>query len=711
MWYSNLFFFTYLESRKGYFLIKKNISIIIKDLGKELIVYDYIEDLINKLAAFRCNIYKIIKKLTQHFLSDPMFLKFSVFILKNSKGVHYNIKKINVLQFRVISDLIKSGVYVFGGLHTLKTFEYLPGCVTKNCFTMQNIWDKILQQAITILLEIIYEKNHTAIKDSGLVKWNINFHLVLHHIKFTWACLPYYIEIKIGQCFTKIHCQILINILKKKICDKFFFDLIWRMYKYSFLCPEGFYLLRKEKKLQSNKFSFLICNLFLNELDIFITKQIMFKFQKKVFNHNTPYHLQSFVLKNHRKARVNFQLLVNNSNINLKYIRYMDSLLLGINSSYRIVFFIKKSICFYLQSNFHLNLKMCLIKIVNTYCNKVKFLGVLIYNQNLDKLFSKKSSLLENAIRVLKKNKIGKKNLIQKIKLNTCFNFLNLLERFNVYNFNYFNMFTYQNLISSIIPLIKKQKIDRNFNSNLLSNPIWFHYIVFLKILSKNLIQYIWFFYRGFDKKKMWFIKCFNFGLYIYNFEFADIYYCSSFKLVLSTFIKLFNFINNWVYIQYLFIQQFIKHTSNILFRQNRFINILPNIICDVKQVYIDLIRLGILNLKIKAICNLQMVSKSDYNLVLYYNNLAVFLLNYFRCVDNFYRIQNIINWFLRFSLLLTIRYKHRLLNTKAVLKKYGVLLNVSTLSGISIHFLTTESIFRLKKIYLLRSELFSFFN
>lgn len=244
------------------------------------------------------------------------------------------------------------------------------------------------------------------------------------------------------------------------------------MYKYSFLCPEGFYLLRKENKLQSNKFSFLLCNLFLSELDIFITKKIMLKFKKKVFNSNIPYHLQQFILKNPRKAQFNFQLSVNNSNINLKYIRYMDSFLLGVNSSYLVVFFIKKSICFYLQSNFHLNLKMCIIKIVNTYCNKVKFLGVLIYNQNLDKLFSKKSSFLENAARVLKKKKVGKKNLIQKIKLNTCFNFLNLIERFDVLNFNYFNLFTYQNLISSIFPLIKKQKIESNFNLNSLFNPI-----------------------------------------------------------------------------------------------------------------------------------------------------------------------------------------------------------------------------------------------
>lgn len=105
------------------------------------------------------------------------------------------------------------------------------------------------------------------------------------------------------------------------------------------------------------------------------------------------------------------------------------------------------------------------------------------------------------------------------------------------------------------------------------------------------------------------------------------------------------------------------------------------------------------------------MLSESDFFIVLYYNKIAFYLLNYFRCVDNFYKIQNIVSWFLRSSLISTIKHKHKLLSSHAVIQKFGVSLKVSNAKGFYINFLTTDYIFRLKKMYLFRLNMFNFFD
>ena len=328
----------------------------------------------------------------------------------------------------------------------MEIIQFTTDGILKTKRIILNIKEQILQQAITILLEMIYEKYQGIFGKSVSFKTTTNCHAVLHQIKYTWFCLPYYIQIKLGQVFTKTHCHILVNILKKKISDKRFIDLISAMYNNFLLCPEGFFLKLKSNKLQSNNFSFILCNIFLIEFDEYIKHKLTNFFSKNVSNKQNLNKLNDnvdllfpFHIKYHKKMRnikfntsfFNLNFLKTTNNLSLKYVRYLDNCLFGLNGSYNLVFKIKQYIENFLGSNYQLKFTIDTIKIINTYTNKVKFLGVMIFNKKLETLLIQKNVFLKNIIKKQKKTIIQHNHIIKGIKLDLRQNLVSILNQKN----------------------------------------------------------------------------------------------------------------------------------------------------------------------------------------------------------------------------------------------------------------------------------------
>lgn len=701
----------------------KEILIITKDLDKKLVIYNSTKSIIDKLAAFKRK--KCIKyiNLTKDFLSDVAFLKFADFLLKNSKGVHLNIGKVNNLWFNLAAESIATGQYKFDIIKCAEILQFSIEGMQKTNVMIPNVKEKILQQAMAILLEMIYEKDHANFNKSISLKWTTNCHAVLHQIKHTWFCLPYYIQIKLGQIFTKTHCHILINILKKKISDKRFIDLMCSMYNNFLLCPAGFFFKNNCNKLQNNSFSFILCNIFLIEFDDHIKQKILMLFAKNLkkrynivkdgigLNFHFPYHLKKCNKKTRGKKFKKYELGLNflnkTENFTLKYVRYLDNCLFGLNGSYDLVFKIKQRIENFLHSNYHLKFKIDEIKIINTYINKVKFLGMIIFNQKLETLLAKKRMFLNNTIFHYKKNFRQNTQLIQNLKLDIRKNIAFALNRKTK-----FYRSKLKDLVNLITPCINLEANLKSFLPTKHLNPIFSNYLFFFKILNRVLMQYLWYFLRNLCKSFVYISLisktcsiCLRYLFKSFYIEFANFYSLSKcIKLSLSLY-QNFISMNRWGCLQNLFLQQ-IKPNSNNKFltssKYNKLYNILPFIYADIEKIYKNFILLGILNSNKKPMCNLMIISENDFFLIQYYNNIGLYLLNYFRCVDNFNKIQNIVNFFLRFSLIATLKHKHKLASSEAVIKKFGFLLSVYNLKGNTINFLTTEYIFKLKKSYLL---------
>lgn len=645
----------------------RNITIITKDLDKQLVFYINKKNLIEKLAAFKHKKFKKHINLTKEFLTDPLFLKFADFLLKkNSNGVYLNLEKINNKIFTEIAMDLKIGNYKIGSIRKLQVLEFGIEGIKKNNIALLSRKDQILQNSLAILLDMIYEKNQSA-----EFKWNLNHLVVLLRIKCYWVCLPYYIEIILGQLFTSTHCHILINTLKKKINDKRFLDLFFKMYNCFILCPGGFYLEKQKKKLQVNFFSFILCNIFLFRLDVFIRNIILMLHLKQkdfqVINSDCTVLLDntlSFKLKNNRN-------LIYKSKI--KYIRYRDCCLLGIKGSYNFVYNLKKRLVFFFQSTFHFKIQAHTLKIINTYCNKVKFLGFIIYNSCFSKLLSKKSVFVNKVKHINKSNFI-----LNNLKPQQNYNISNI-EKF-LSNVSPFLKFNEHNTISLF------SKKNKTFVSS--------NYLFFIKIVFKIITYYLFYFISLYIKKNFLTCTVKNNLKYSNIYEFADLY---TLILIANLNYKGFFFLS-WGYIQNLFLQQFKIYFSSHNIKKNSLYNISPTIVCDFEKIQKDLITLGILNQKKKSICLFQIISESDFCIVQYYKKLAFFLLHYYCCADNFYKIQNFINFFLRASLVSTLKYKYKISSTNMLFKKFSTNLYVFTTNGLTSHFLTTEEIFYFKK-------------
>lgn len=144
--------------------------IITKDLDKKLVIYNSTKSIIDKLAAFKRK--KCIKyiNLTKDFLSDVAFLKFADFLLKNSKGVHLNIGKVNNLWFNLAAESIATGQYKFDIIKCAEILQFSIEGMQKTNVMIPNVKEKILQQAMAILLEMIYEKDHANFNKSISLK-------------------------------------------------------------------------------------------------------------------------------------------------------------------------------------------------------------------------------------------------------------------------------------------------------------------------------------------------------------------------------------------------------------------------------------------------------------------------------------------------------------------------------------------------------------
>lgn len=134
--------------------------------------------------------------------------------------------------------LIKNSQYEFKPAKEVNIPKRYQGSM--QIIAITNVKDKIIQKAMSVLLEIIYEDNGYFHDESHGFRPNRGLHTALQQIKYKWFGIPYYIKVNVNKAFDDINKKVLINILNENISDKRFTDLICAMYKVNILCPEGF---------------------------------------------------------------------------------------------------------------------------------------------------------------------------------------------------------------------------------------------------------------------------------------------------------------------------------------------------------------------------------------------------------------------------------------------------------------------------------------
>jgi group II intron reverse transcriptase/maturase len=262
--------------------------------------------------------------------------------------------------------------------------------------------DKIVQQAMLYILESIFEP--TFYEQSHGFRTGKGCHTALKEIRSKWSGVKWAIEGDIKGCYDNIDHNILISIIRKKVNDEKFIQLIWKLLRAGTTINNN-YVKSKLGAPQGGILSPLLANIYLNELDKFIIERIsslnssqsrrpsknykiieskINRLNKKLRSSNTLTReetLETKILKkilNKDRQQIPSKNPMDPKYFRIKYVRYADDWLIGISGNKYTAQKIKNIIEVYLQENLRLTLSSEKTKITYFSSRKVKFLNYQI---------------------------------------------------------------------------------------------------------------------------------------------------------------------------------------------------------------------------------------------------------------------------------------------------------------------------------------------
>ncbi|GLV54965.1 reverse transcriptase [Dictyobacter sp. S3.2.2.5] len=256
--------------------------------------------------------------------------------------------------------------------------------------------DKIVQQAIYTILEAIYDSPQTPYfcETSHGFRPNHSCHTALREIREAWSAVNWFIEGDIRSCFDEVDHQTLVSILRKKIKDERFLNLIWKLLNAGYMDLHG---ARKDSLVgtpQGSIASPILANVYLHELDEFVETLRTKREKGKVKARNPLYHQLSEkkrrMAKQGKTRTREFRELVKRLRTlpsvvvddphftRLKYLRYADDWIIGLCGSRKLADEIKQEMKDFLKEKLKLTLSEEKTRITNAKAEEAFFLGTIL---------------------------------------------------------------------------------------------------------------------------------------------------------------------------------------------------------------------------------------------------------------------------------------------------------------------------------------------
>lgn len=550
---------------------------------------------------------------------------------------------INLKWFQKVSCEIKDGTYK--PKPSRAVYIEKKNSKKKRRLVINSPRNKIIQEGFRGILSTIYEPLFS--NYSYGFRQNRGTHNALKHVK-SWKDISWLICLDIEKCFDKINREKLISILKLKIDDQRFFEVINKFFNSKILDVTVKTGNTNEGVSQGSILSPILSNIYLNELDNFIENLMLEFFKGKRRKRNEEYRRATDLrssknktvseknrkLKIARKQKITFSDLRDPNFKRIKYARYADDFVIGISSDKKFAKQIMDKVKVFLKTQLYLNVsedKSSLLSIVH---RQAFFLGFLLKKtpKHLNPVISKNLKGKEKRARVLKRLRhelmMSEQRELKKNK---------------------------DNLKRAILKSLSKNQKYKNVGSNLLNK------------VSQIVAQE--------KSANPFFEKPFFSDSTLRSIMFAD--KSDIPEDVLNNFTSLQKSIDSNL--------ETIRSEIHLAKTQGKFtdesgqeqkvvtqqVDLLIQIYAPTDNIKQRLKDRGVISKKGKPVAFNYMIGESDETIISWYASLARGFLSGYSCADNFYKVKSIINYQIRWSMYHTLAKKHKM-SLRKLFSTYG---------------------------------------
>ncbi len=250
------------------------------------------------------------------------------------------------------------------------------------------VWsDKLVQEVIRLILDAYYDPQFS--ERSHGFRPKRGCHTALREVYHTWLGTAWLIEGDISQCFDKLNHELLLEILSEQIHDGRFIKLMRELLDAGYM-EEWTFNKTLSGVPQGGIVSPILSNILLDKLDKYVENDLIPKYTKGVtrgLNHEydrlmnrSRYHRQRGNVEKAEELRKQAQTLpsrdANDPDYRrLKYVRYADDFLLGLNGPKSEAEEIKQALRDFLRQELKLELSEEKTLITHAKSEAAKFLG------------------------------------------------------------------------------------------------------------------------------------------------------------------------------------------------------------------------------------------------------------------------------------------------------------------------------------------------
>jgi group II intron reverse transcriptase/maturase len=254
--------------------------------------------------------------------------------------------------------------------------------------------DKVVQEALRTILEAIYDSPRGAyfLDSSHGFRPNRGCHTALRDFSDHWSGVTWIIEGDIKSCFDEIDHHTLVNLLRRKVADGRFLNLIWKALRAGYLWGQE----RRDTLTgspQGSVISPILANIYLHELDCFV-EQLRDKYEKGRERRRHPEYervkkqRRYWLRKTGGTVTPHIKQLTRRLRslpsgdprdpnfVRIRYLRYADDWIVGVIGPKHLADTIKEEIGRFLKDRLKLELSQEKTRITHAKTEEANFLGV-----------------------------------------------------------------------------------------------------------------------------------------------------------------------------------------------------------------------------------------------------------------------------------------------------------------------------------------------